>query len=211
MALVLARKPMEFTYPSSSGVREERAVSIEDTSKRDPLLHLAGAWGNPGRYVEDMEAAGGTQFQAASELMPADGPWPELVALGFAEPEPTDDKLFVRTRLPEGWTKRAMDDPRGGQVLDERGVPRVGTFYKAASYDRKADCHLIAVGRHLATQGIYGDEPPARPELWDALTAEERGDYLDDLDDYLKRAEEYPTIYRDRVYRVNALKRAVGQ
>lgn len=186
-------------------------MSIEDTSKRDPLLHLAGAWGTPGRYVEEMESAGSTQFQAASELMPADGPWPELVALGFAEPEHTDDKLFVRTRLPEGWTKRSLDDPRGGLIVDDRGAPHVGTFYKAASYDRKASCHLIVVGCHLATEGIYGDEPPKRPELWDVLTADERADYLADLHHYLKQAEEYPSIYADRVGRVHALKRAVEQ
>lgn len=186
-------------------------MSIEDTTKRDPLLHVAGAWDKPGRYIEEMESAGGAQFQAAAELMPADGPWSELVELGFAEPEPTDDKLFVRTRLPEGWKKCSLDDPRGGQIVDERGVPRVGTFYKAASYDRKADCHLIAVGHHFATQGIYGDESPARPELWDRLTAEERADYLADLDHYLKKAEEYPSIYADRVERVRALKRAVEQ
>lgn len=185
-------------------------MTIEDTSRRAPELHLLGMLGQSrAGYIEDMEAAGGQQFTADIELMPAQGPWPELVALGFAEPEPTDDELFVRTRLPKGWTKRTLDDPRGGEALDERGVARVSTFYKAAFYDRKADCNLIAPGRHLATEGIYGDEPPARPALWGVLTAEERQDYLDSIDDYLKRAKEHPDIYGDRVERVRALKAAV--
>lgn len=185
-------------------------MSIEDTTKRDPLLHLAGALSDgPSGYIEGMEAAGGQQFQAAADLMPASGPWPELVALGFAKPEPTDDDLFVRTRLPEGWTKRMLDDPRGGEILDERGVARVSTFYKAASYDRKADCYVINVGGRLATHGIYGGDPPARPERWDVLTAEERADYRLNLDNFLERAEQYPSVYGDRVQRVRTLKAQV--
>lgn len=185
-------------------------MPVEDTSKRDPLLHLLGGMSEGASgYIEGIEAAGGQQFQAAVELMPTEGPWRELVELGFADPEPTDDALFVRTRLPLGWTKRILDDPRGGEVLDERGVARVGTFYKAAPYDRKAACHLIAPGLHLATDAIYGNEPPARPEKWEALTGEERADYLASLDHYLADAKEYPDIYGDRAERVQALKAAV--
>lgn len=147
---------------------------------------------------------------AEPELMPADGPWTELVALGFAEPEPTDDKLFVRTRLPQGWTKRiSPDDPRGGEVLDERGVPRVGTFYKAAPYDRKADCHLLNVGSHQAVADIYGDHEPVRPGKWGVFTEREREDYRRSLGNYLNDAERYPDIYGDRVERVRAFKAAV--
>lgn len=183
---------------------------IEDTSKRDMELHLLGmlSEGQTG-YIEGMEASGGQQFQADAELMPAKGPWRALVELGFAEPQPTDDELFVRTRLPKGWSKRSLDDPRGGEVLDERGLPRVGTFVKNAFYDRKAHCHLIAVGDGLATHAIYGDDPVERPEKWDLLTADERADYLDTLNEYLERAKEYPGIYGDREERVRALKAAV--
>lgn len=185
-------------------------MGVENTSQRDPMLHLLGAMDEgPSGYIENMEAAGGQQFTADAELMPARSPWRELVALGFAEPEPTDDELFVRTRLPKGWTKRALDDPRGGEVLDERGLPRVGTFVKNAWYDRKADCHLFAAGDHLATKHIYGDEAPARPAQWEVMTAEERADYFDCLNEYLERAKEYPDIYGDRAERVRALKAAV--
>lgn len=184
---------------------------IEDTSKRDPMLHLLGGMSEgAGGYIENMEAAGGQQFQADAELMPAKGPWRALVELGFAEPEPTDDDLFVRTRLPKGWTKRSLADPRGGEVLDERGLPRVVTFVKNAFYDRKAYCHLLAVGGHLATEGIYGNEPPERPEKWDALTDEERADYLDTLNEYLDSAMEYPGTRGDREERVRTLKAAVS-
>lgn len=184
---------------------------IENTSKRDPMLHLLGALSDgTGGYIEGMEAAGGRQFQADAELMPARGPWDDLVALGFAKPEPTDDELFVRTRLPKGWTKRSLEDPRGGEILDERGLPRVGTFYKAAPYDRKADCHVIAVGHALATRDIYGDAQPTEPSYWVAMTAAERADYIASLDGYLQRAEEYPDIYGDRAPRVRQLKAATN-
>jgi hypothetical protein len=178
---------------------------IEDTTKRDALGKLVGAVN-----IEGMEAAGGLQFVNESELMPADGPWDELVELGFAPPEPTDDELFVRTRLPEGWAKRLLDDPRGGEILDERGIPRVSTFYKAAFYDRKADCQLIAVGWHAATRGIYGDNPVGQPHGWDVMTAEEREDYVGGLRRYLRDAEESPNIYGGRVPRVKALLDAVS-
>jgi hypothetical protein len=183
---------------------------IENTTKRDNTAHLLGMniEGRTG-YIEGMEAEGGRQFQSDATLMPASGPWPELVALGFAEPEATDDELFVRTKLPAGWSKRSMEDARGGEIVDERGLPRVGTFYKAAFYDRKASCHLIGVGHHLATDAIYGDEEPARPAQWDVLTTQERQGYLNSLDGYLHRAERYPSTYEDRVQRVQALKAAV--
>ena len=177
---------------------------IEDTTKRDPMGKLFGAMD-----VEGMEAAGGRQFTNDAELMPAHGPWDELVKLGFAKPEATDDALFVRTRLPEGWSKRMLDDPRGGQILDERGLPRVGTFYKAAFYDRKADCHLISPGWHAAIHGIYGDDPVGQPHGWDVMTEDEREDYLGGLREYLDDAKEHPNIYGDRVPRVKALLAAV--
>jgi hypothetical protein len=178
---------------------------IEDTTKRDALGKLVGAMN-----IEGMEAAGGQQFASEPELMPADGPWDELVELGFAPPEPTDDPLFVRTRLPDGWSKRLLDDPRGGEILDERGLPRVGTFYKAAFYDRKADCHLIAPGWHAATHGIYGDDPVGQPHGWDVMTSEEREEYVRGLRGYLADAKEHPNIYGERVPRVKALLDAVS-
>src|SRR5690554_7947830 len=96
---------------------------VENTGKLDPLGMLIGAMD-----IEGMEAAGGQQFTADAELMPKNGRWDELVELGFAPPEPTEDELFVRTRLPEGWSKRMLDDPRGGEIRSEER--RVGKEWR---------------------------------------------------------------------------------
>lgn len=186
-------------------------MGVENTSKRPAESHLMGMLGEGQTgYIEGMESAGQRQLVADSALMPADGPWKDLVALGFGQPEPTDDELFVRTTLPAGWSKVATDHAMHSNVADERGVDRVGVFYKAAFYDRRADCHLINVGGHLGTHHIYGDEPPARPEKWDVLTEQERAGYIRNLDSFLERAKEHPDIYGDRVGRVEALKAAVA-
>lgn len=185
-------------------------MGIENTTERDPLLHLVGMMGDGQTgYIESMESAGQRQVVTATDLMPADGPWQELVKLGFGKPQRTGDELFVRTTLPPGWRKSGTDHSMHSNVLDERGVERVGVFYKTAFYDRKAHCHVINVGGNLATHGIYGDDPPGRPEKWDVLTADERADYLASLNRYLEDAKRRPEIYGHRVKRVQALKAAV--
>lgn len=183
---------------------------VENTSKRDPMLHLLGslAEGQSG-YIEGMEAEGQRQFVASAELMPADGPWAVLAELGFGEPQRTEDDLFVRSTLPAGWRKVATDHAMWSNVEDERGLPRVGVFYKGAFYDRSAFCHVIGAGRHLAMEAIYGDAPPARPEKWHLLTEGERASYRQDLDAYLQEAEAYPDVCRRRG-RVQALRAAVA-
>ncbi len=124
---------------------------VENTSRRDPRIHLLGAQaeGLDG-YIAGMEAAGMRQL-LASDLLPArmipgdEGVW---TALGFVfGGVVADDPLFRRVTLPAGWTRAAGgpgDDPRGGYVVDECGVRRVSIFYKAAFYDRAASMVLLA-------------------------------------------------------------------
>jgi len=177
---------------------------IENTSKRDPLLHVIGAMGNPAGYITDMEAAGQQQFVTETRLMPAEGDWDTLQALGFGAPTPTADELFVNSTLPEGWSKGATEHDMHSSVLDERGIERVGVFYKAAFYDRRASCYVANVGHRFATKVIYGDEKPALPDKWAVLTGEEREDFVDSLQRYLDDAEVHPDIYGHRVGRVKA-------
>lgn len=48
------------------------------------------------------------------------------------------DDLFYRVELPTGWKKESTSHDMHSSVLDERGRKRIGVFYKAAFYDRRA-------------------------------------------------------------------------
>lgn len=63
--------------------------------------------------------------------------------LGFVFGEDVDD-LFVKATLPTGWTRAATGHSMHSDVLDEKGRKRVGVFYKAAFYDRRASANLVA-------------------------------------------------------------------
>ncbi|TCO57172.1 hypothetical protein [Actinocrispum wychmicini] len=120
-------------------------MSIEDATHRDPLLHLAGSWDNPGRYIEEMEAAGSNQLVHAN-LLPteAHGHEDELAALGIhLGPIDERDPLFREAVLPAGWSKQPGEDPRLIYVNDEHGRTRLHVFYKAAFYDRQADVTVV--------------------------------------------------------------------
>lgn len=177
----------------------------ENTSLRDPIVHLAGGWGDPSGYIQDMEAGGQRQI-VQSDVLPADAPWAEMEALGFVKGAPVaGDDLFVHCTLPDGWTKAGTGHSMHSIVLDERGVERVAVFYKAAFYDRRADAHIANPGYSAATNAIYGDEPVALPEHWGAFTEDERQQTLSQCRAYLKLAEESPRIYGDRADRARAL------
>lgn len=178
---------------------------IEDTSKRDTFTHLVGLLGGTDAYVTGMEAGGQRQIVADTSLMPTEGDWEALGALGFGAPEPTSDELFVKTTLPEGWTKGATEHDMHSNVMDERGVERVSVFYKAAFYDRRASFYVTNVGYSLCTSVIYGEDEPALPEKWDVLTEAEREQFVKGLNAYQERAEEFPNIYADRLPRVDAV------
>jgi hypothetical protein len=185
---------------------------IEDTSKRDSFTNLVGLVGmGNDAYITGMEAAGQAQLVAATSMMPADGDWDALAALGFGAPEPTDDELFVKTTLPTGWSKGATEHDMHSSVLDERGVERVSVFYKAAFYDRRASFHVTNVGHSLSISAIYGEDEPALPSQWGVLTDEERGQFVRSLEAYMKQVEEHPDIYGKRAARVEALQKLVDE
>lgn len=85
---------------------------IENTSGRDPVLHLLGAMGEGqvGGYIYELEAAGQAQLVSSDQLPTklSGGTREELVEIGFTfgEPDP-DDPLFLPVTLPEGWRKQA--------------------------------------------------------------------------------------------------------
>lgn len=172
-------------------------LTPENTSNRDPMLHLLGATSDGhSDYVTGMEATGQRQL-VSSSVLPVDtmGTDDQFEALGFVfgEPDPSDP-LFRPAQLPQGWRKEGSDHSMGSYVLDERGVRRVSVFYKAAYYDRRAHMYVINVGRAAASTAIYSDGPVVIEHLG-VLTADELGDARAEAQRYLGEAEEHPDIY----------------
>ncbi len=155
---------------------------VENTSKRHTAVHYVGKLDGPDDYLDGMEAAGQRQL-VASSLLPVDGPWGDLEALGFVRGEAVaDDPLFVYATIPEGWRKEAIDNhPMGSRIVDERGIGRVTVFYKAAYYDRRADFQVVRVGV-AAANILYHEGPAILPDKWDMLTDTERREYAAELD-----------------------------
>lgn len=178
---------------------------IEDTTGRDPLIHIAGMWDGDAavtRYIEEMEAAGQQQLLHSDRLPTnAHGDF-EALGFTFGDPDP-NDPLFRPATLPAGWTREGSDHAMHSYLLDERGIRRVDVFYKAAFYDRRADMYVMNVGRSLVTQAIYGDGEPGGP--WDKLTADELADARAEAERYAQDAAEYPDIYAHRLPRVQTL------
>lgn len=167
----------------------------ENTTQRDPALHLLGAMSetSPGSYITDMESAGQRQL-VASEMMPRDNrDRAAMETLGFVFGEVADD-LFEKVTLPEGWSRQGSDHAMWSYIVDERGVERVGIFYKAAYYDRSAHASLTRVGSSFASKFIYGDGD-ADETPWDLLTETERADFIDALVEYGKQVASHPDIY----------------
>lgn len=90
--------------------------------------------------IEAQEAQG-QRDMVAKALLPKDGPWPALEALGVAKGSEEDD-LFYRATLPEGWQIVPTDHSMWSQLVDDTGTERAAIFYKAAFYDRTAQFRL---------------------------------------------------------------------
>mgnify|MGYP000981072513 CR=1 FL=1 len=119
---------------------------IEGTSRRDPLIHLAGSSSPRGfsGYIEEQEAAGQSQLVTSDRLPVRAGGDEQYLALGFTfgNPDP-DDRLFRPATLPPGWKREASDHSMWSYLVDEHGRRRVAIFYKAAFYDRDAFMNLL--------------------------------------------------------------------
>lgn len=92
--------------------------------------------------IEAQEKAGQQMLVASSDLPKDMSPNREAFeAVGFKFGEDVDE-LFVKCTLPAGWKREASDHSMWSYIVDEEGRKRVGVFYKAAFYDRRADCRL---------------------------------------------------------------------
>jgi hypothetical protein len=182
---------------------------IEDTSKRDPLLHMAGMLG--GDYITGLEAQGQHQI-VRSDLLPSDGPWADLESLGFkAGPVKADDPLFREATLPAGWSREGSDHNMWSYVVDARGLRRVSVFYKAAPYDRHAHCGIVDVGHVAARDVIYGDGPVELPGAWAVFDDAERASLEAGCREHLAQCDECPSVYGERRPRADALLMLAGR
>lgn len=147
---------------------------VENTAATRPEKHFVGMLASDS-YGPDMESAGQRQL-AGSTWLPAEGDWDALCALGFAKGDPVPgDPLFVEATTPAGWIRQSTDNAMCVEILDERGLPRVGIFYKAAFYDRDAHFWIIDVGAHVASCTLRRTEAPVEvPAQWGLLTGAEK-------------------------------------
>lgn len=132
---------------------------IDDTSKQYGPLDLP-IFGGSSSAIERMEAEGQRQLLESCDLPTQGSDDPEFARLGFTFGEPhAHDPMFRPATLPEGWKREGTDHAMHSKILDELGRERVGVFYKAAFYDRRADMHLNTVYGYVSSLLYYGGTP----------------------------------------------------
>lgn len=168
----------------------------ENTTDRDPLIHLLGAMSDGmGGYVEGMEAVGQRQL-VHSDRLPADAGDGDAayLALGFTfgSVDPAD-RLFRPATLPQGWTRKPSDHSLWSYIVDELGRKRVSIFYKAAFYDRSAFMRLQTVSSYVSELLRDGGKP-VLDDTW--CTRDAVGEALTSI---RARHEERLDLYASRV------------
>lgn len=102
--------------------------------------------------IERSEKAGQQALVASSDMPKQMSPNREAFEkVGFKFGAEVDE-IFLSATLPPGWTRAATSHSMHSDILDEKGRVRVGVFYKAAFYDRRADAHLQ---RRFQVQWLY--------------------------------------------------------
>jgi len=149
----------------------------ENTTARDPLLHLLGSMSDgPEKYITDMEADGQRQVVASQDLPTKlnGGTEEEYVALGFTFGDPYPrDRMFRPATLPEGWKREGSDHSMWSYIVDRHGRRRVAIFYKAAFYDRDAFMSLETRYSYLRSVLYDGGHPVLDDEWLPAHAADE--------------------------------------
>lgn len=148
---------------------------IRNTEKdaKDPanaLLMLAASMGPGGsdQAIAEQERAGQAQL-VNSEQLPTDlngDGQADFEALGFDFGDVTPgDSLFRAATLPDGWKREASDHDMWSYVVDQLGRRRVGVFYKAAFYDRKAHMNLVTLDGYVS-ECQYHDRDVITDATW---------------------------------------------
>ncbi|MBX6750944.1 MAG: hypothetical protein IRY85_14940 [Micromonosporaceae bacterium] len=168
----------------------------ENTTNRDPVMHLLGALTEGASvYIENMERDGQRQLVASTDLPTKGSEDPEFAKLGFTFGDPyPDDPLFRPATLPTGWRREGSDHPMWSYIVDDRGRRRVAVFYKAAFYDRRADMRLETVYSY-AWSVLFGDI--AGPEFDDSWCT--RAAFADALDQIRQLLAERIARYESQI------------
>lgn len=144
-------------------------ADMNDPNGPDSRLMLATAMttGSPGQFIEAQEKSGQAQL-VNSDCVPTDtdGTDADFLAVGFTfgDPDPKDP-MFRPATLPAGWSREATGHSMHSNIVDELGRKRVGIFYKAAFYDRRAHMYLNTVYGYVADR-VYEDEPIVSDTTW---------------------------------------------
>lgn len=166
--------------------------------REDPFSNFVEAVASGSDAFVTAQESRGQAALVNSQLLPAEGDWAGLEALGFVKGEPVKgDELFVHATLPEGWVKERTEHSLWSVIKDERGVKRVSIGYKAAFYDRWAQISITNVGGDVATDLIYGDAEVAVPEIWAVLTDTEQVATRERLRRYIAEQEDFISRYGD--------------
>lgn len=148
------------------------------------MLVLLDAMSSPTRdgsgAIEAMEKAGQVQLVNSDRLPTASySPDEEFIALGFTfGSADAHDPLFRPATLPDGWKREGSDHAMHSYLLDQYGRRRVGVFYKAAFYDRRADMSLISRSGYLQTC-VHDGTAPVLDDEW--LTADSAREALEQM------------------------------
>jgi len=138
-------------------------------SNISPAALLAALSGQSENFVAAMTPGGieaqekrGQLEQAKKQTLPRDmgKHRPALETLGFVfstAPQNGRDDIFIECQFPAGWEKRPTDHSMWSELVDANGRVRGMIFYKAAFYDRRADCHLCV--RYRAGRDYSKPEP----------------------------------------------------
>lgn len=144
-------------------------ADMQDPNGADALLMLATAMttGSPGEFIAAQEKSGQAQLVNSDRLPTDTGDTDEkFLAVGFTFGEPEQaDPLFRPATLPAGWSRARTDHSMWSQIVDEIGRKRVGIFYKAAYYDRRADMYLNTVYGYVSDR-VYEGEPVVSDDAW---------------------------------------------
>lgn len=93
--------------------------------------------------IERQEKAGQAALVASTDMPKEMSPSREAFEkVGFKFGDDVDE-LFLKAELPPGWKRAGTEHSMHSDIVDEKGRRRVGVFYKAAFYDRRADAHMV--------------------------------------------------------------------
>lgn len=109
----------------------------------------------------------GQQMLLTSKLVPKDmrpdrGTYEKL---GFVF-GPAAEGIFLEATYPEGWSVVATEHSLHSRIVDEQARERCSLFYRAAFYDRHADCTLLC--RYIIkSQDVGSDYSQYELVVWD--------------------------------------------